>query len=360
MSDHQNASTPVVEGPGSTAAARTAGIGTSAARTARFVLGKASGMVVVLLIVSALTYAVFVLLPADPAQLACGRPCTPERLEAARGYMGLDEPPWKQYLLFLGGIFAGRTFGAGATAIECATPCLGYSFRLNESVTDLIISRLPVTVSIAVGAAVLWLLVGVVSGVVAAIKRGTAVDRLIILGAIAGVSAPSYLVGLLAILLFGFTFDMVPVSGYVPFTESPLDWAWHLVLPWTVLALLSAAVYARLTRAQMLDVMGQDFIRTARAKGLTEGRVITRHALRNVMIPVITLFGLDLGSLLGGAVITERVFSMPGLGSLLLDAVGNFDLPILVGVTLFSAAIIIVANFVVDLVYGVLDPRARS
>jgi len=146
----------------------------------------------------------------------------------------------------------------------------------------------------------------------------------------------------------------------VPFTESPLDWAWHLVLPWTVLALLSAAVYARLTRAQMLDVMGQDFIRTARAKGLTEGRVITRHALRNVMIPVITLFGLDLGSLLGGAVITERVFSMPGLGSLLLDAVGNFDLPILVGVTLFSAAIIIVANFVVDLVYGVLDPRARS
>jgi len=167
-------------------------------------------------------------------------------------------------------------------------------------------------------------------------------------------------VGLLAILLFGFTLDMVPVSGYVPFTESPLDWAWHLVLPWTVLALLSAAVYARLTRAQMLDVMGQDFIRTARAKGLTEGRVITRHALRNVMIPVITLFGLDLGSLLGGAVITERVFSMPGLGSLLLDAVGNFDLPILVGVTLFSAAIIIVANFVVDLVYGVLDPRARS
>ena len=153
---------------------------------------------------------------------------------------------------------------------------------------------------------------------------------------------------------------MVPVSGYVPFTDSPVDWAWHLVLPWTVLALLSAAVYARLTRAQMLDVMGQDFIRTARAKGLTEGRVITRHALRNVMIPVITLFGLDLGSLLGGAVITERVFSMPGLGSLLLDAVGNFDLPILVGVTLFSAAIIIVANFVVDLVYGVLDPRARS
>ncbi|SDC65393.1 peptide/nickel transport system permease protein [Sanguibacter gelidistatuariae] len=334
--------------------------GTSAARTARFVLGKASGMIIVLLVVSALTYAVFVLLPADPAQLACGRPCTPERLEAARGYMGLDLPSWKQYLLFLGGIFAGRTFGSGATAIDCAAPCLGYSFRLNESVTDLITSRLPVTFSIAIGAAVLWLVVGVAAGVVAAIKRGTVIDRAVMIGAIAGVSAPSYLVGLLGILLFGFTLNMVPVSGYVAFTESPLDWAWHLVLPWTVLAILMAAVYARLTRAQMLDVMGSDFIRTARAKGLTEQRVITRHALRNVMIPVITLFGLDLGGLLGGAVITEKVFSMPGLGALLLDAVGNFDLPVLVGVTLFSAAVIIVANFLVDLVYGVLDPRARA
>jgi peptide/nickel transport system permease protein len=330
------------------------------ARTLRFVAGRAAGMLLVLLIVSALTYAVFVILPADPAQLSCGRPCTPERLAAARGFMGLDRSVWAQYADFLRGIVAGRSYGSGPAAIRCAAPCLGYSFRLNESVTQLIVARAPVTFSIAIGAAVLWLAAGVAAGVVAAVRRGTAVDRAVMLGAVTGVSAPSYLVGLLAILLFGFTLDMVPVSGYVPFTQSPVEWAWHLVLPWAVLALLSAAVYARLTRALMLEVMGTDFVRTARAKGLKEIRVITRHALRNVMIPVITLFGMDLGSLLGGAVITEKVFSMVGLGALLLDAVGNVDLPVVVGVTLFSAALILVANFVVDLVYGVLDPRVRA
>lgn len=326
----------------------------------RFVASKVAGLALVLLIVSALTFAVFVLLPADPAQLSCGRPCTPQRLEAARGYMGLDRSAWNQYADFLRGIVAGRTFGAGPTAITCDAPCLGYSFRLNESVTTLIVSRLPVTFSIAIGAAVLWFVGGVAAGVVAAIRRGTLTDRFVILGAVTGVSAPSYLVGLLGILLFGFTLDVVPVSGYVPFTKSPVGWAWHLVLPWAVLALLSAAVYARLTRALMLDVMGTDYIRTARANGLTERRVVTRHALRNVLIPVVTLFGLDLGALLGGAVITEKVFSMAGLGSLLLDAVGNVDLPIVVGVTLFSAALILVANLVVDLLYGLLDPRVRT
>ena len=165
------------------------------------------------------------------------------------------------------------------------------------------------------------------------------------------------LIGLLGILLFGFTLNVVPVNGYVPLTENPVQWAWHLVLPWCVLAFLSAAVYARLTRAQMLDVLGEDYIRTARAKGLREGRVVWRHGLRNVLIPVVTLFGLDLGSLLGGAVITERVFSMRGLGALLLDAVGSRDLPLIVGVTLFAAFLIVFANFVVDLVYGAIDPR---
>jgi peptide/nickel transport system permease protein len=150
---------------------------------------------------------------------------------------------------------------------------------------------------------------------------------------------------------------MVPVGGYVPLTQNPVQWVWHLVLPWSVLALLSAAVYARLTRGQMLEVLGEDYIRTARAKGLRERRVIGRHGLRNVLIPVVTVFGLDLGTLLGGAVISEKVFSMQGLGALLLDAVGTVDLPLIVGVTLFSAFLVIFANFLVDLVYGVLDPR---
>ncbi|MFC8597812.1 ABC transporter permease [Isoptericola sp. NPDC057191] len=326
----------------------------------RFLGTRVGSMVFVLLAVSLLTYAVFVLLPADPAQLACGRPCTPERLETARAFMGLDQNFVVQWWNFVTGIFTGRTFGSAGAQISCPAPCLGYSFVLRQPVTDLIVGRLPVTFSIAIGAAVLWLLAGVAGGVVAAVRRGTAVDRAIMITAITGVSAPSYLVGLLGILLFGFTLDMVPVNGYVPFTTSPVDWAWHLVLPWCVLAFLSAAIYARLTRAQMLDALGSEYVRTARAKGITERRVVTRHALRNVLVPVVTLFGLDLGVLLGGTVITEKVFSMAGLGALLLDAVGNTDVPLLVGVTFFSAALIVVANLLVDVVYGVMDPRVRA
>lgn len=326
----------------------------------RFLGTRLGSMVFVLLAVSLLTYAVFVLLPADPAQLACGRPCTPERLETARAFMGLDQSFLVQWWNFVTGIFTGRTFGSAGAQISCPAPCLGYSFVLRQPVTDLIVGRLPVTFSIAIGAAVLWLLAGVTGGVVAAVRRGTAVDRAIMVTAITGVSAPSYLVGLLGILLFGFTLDMVPVNGYVPFATSPVDWAWHLVLPWCVLAFLSAAIYARLTRAQMLDALGSEYVRTARAKGITERRVVTRHALRNVLVPVVTLFGLDLGVLLGGTVITEKVFSMAGLGALLLDAVGNTDVPLLVGVTFFSAALIVVANLLVDVAYGAMDPRVRA
>ena len=326
----------------------------------RFAGTRLASMVFVLLAVSLLTYAIFVLLPADPAQLACGRPCTPERLETARAFMGLDQNFLVQWWNFVTGIVTGRTYGSAGAEITCPAPCLGYSFVLRQPVTDLIVGRLPVTFSIAIGAAVLWLLAGVAGGVVAAVRRGTVVDRAIMVTAITGVSAPSYLVGLLGILLFGFTLDMVPVNGYVPLTTSPVDWAWHLVLPWCVLAFLSAATYARLTRAQMLDALGSEYVRTARAKGITERRVVTRHALRNVMVPVVTLFGLDLGVLLGGTVITEKVFSMAGLGALLLDAVGNTDVPLLVGVTFFSAALIVVANLLVDVVYGVMDPRVRA
>lgn len=325
--------------------------------TVRFLAGRLFGIVLVLLIIIAVTYAVFYLLPADPAQLSCGKPCTPQRLAKAREFMQFDKPWWNQFWDFTAGIVSGRTFGEGGAAVHCSAPCFGYSFRLNESVTALIVQRFPVTFSIALGAAAIWLLVGVSTGIIAAVKRGTVIDRATMTVTIAGVSAPSYLVGLLGILLFGFTLNVVPANGYVPFTTDPIEWAWHLILPWCVLAFLSAAIYARLTRAQMLEVMNEDYIRTARAKGLRERRVVGRHALRNVLIPVVTIFGLDLGSLLGGTVITETVFSMNGIGSLLLDGVGNLDLPLVVGVTLFAAFLIIIANFVVDMVYGVLDPR---
>lgn len=328
-------------------------------RLLRFAALRFGGMLLVLLVISLATFAVFYLLPTDPARMSCGKPCTPENLALARQFMGFDEPWIQQYLDFLGGIFTGRTFGSGATAIVCSAPCFGYSFQQNTPVLQLIGDRLPVTASLAIGSAVLWLVFGVAAGVFSALRKGKLTDRLTMTVALAGVSSPAYLVGLLGILLFGFTLDVVPVGGYVSFAESPVDWAWHLVLPWLVLAFINAAIYARLSRGQMLDVLGEDFIRTARAAGLAERTVVGKYALRNVLLPVVTVFAIDLGSLLGGAVITERVFALPGLGGLMVDAVHQIDLPLLMGLSLFAAFFVVLANFLVDLTYGLLDPRAR-
>lgn len=314
-------------------------------------------MVVVLLAVSLVTYLVFYILPADPARRECGRICSPSQLAQVRSFMGLNHPVWRQYLDFVGGIFAGRTFGTGHGAIPCPAPCLGYSFQQNKTVLALIGQTFPVTLSIAVGAAVLWLVGGVAAGTISALRQGRIVDRAVMTGAVIGVSAPSYLVGLLCILLLGFRLGILPTGEYVSIASNPVQWAYHLVLPWCVLAFITAAVYARLTRSQMLDALGQDYVRTARAKGLSERRVIGRHALRNVMIPVISVFGVDVGLLLGGAVITEKVFSMYGMGALLIGSIGTSDLPVVTGVTLVAAAFVVFANFAVDLTYKLLDPR---
>ncbi|MDX3000527.1 ABC transporter permease [Kribbella solani] len=322
-----------------------------------FIVRRLFAALLVMLALSLAVYLVFYAIPADPAHLACGKPCTPDRLEQARHFMQLDQSTLQQYLRFLKGIFAGRTFGEGTAAVHCNAPCFGYSFPLARPVTTLILDRLPITASITLGAAVLWLLIGVSLGVIAALNRGRLLDRLAIGVALVGVSTPSFLLGLLAILVFGFWLNMVPVNGYVPFGDSPVDWVWHLVTPWIVLALLQAASYIRLTRAQMLEELNLDYITTARAKGAGETRVVLTHGLRGVLVPVITLFGLDLGTLLGGAILTEKVFSMQGLGDLLISAVNQLDVAVVVGVTLFAAFLIILANLVVDIVHGVLDPR---
>ncbi|MEU4193889.1 ABC transporter permease [Kribbella sp. NPDC026611] len=322
-----------------------------------FVIRRLFSALLVMLALSLAVYLVFYAIPADPAHLACGKPCTPDRLEQARHFMQLDQSTMQQYLSFLKGIFAGRTFGEGSAAVHCNAPCFGYSFPLARPVTTLIVERLSITASIAVGAAVLWLLLGVSLGVVAALNRGRLLDRLSVGVALLGVSTPSFLLGLLAILVFGFWLNMVPVNGYVAFTDSPVDWAWHLVTPWLVLAVLQAAAYIRITRSQMLEELNLDYITTARAKGAGEARVVLTHGLRGVLVPIVTLFGLDLGGLLGGAILTEKVFSMQGLGDLLITAVGSLDVAVVVGVTLFAAFLIILANLVVDIVHGALDPR---
>jgi peptide/nickel transport system permease protein len=321
----------------------------------RYIGFRLLGIVVVLFVIATVTFAIFYLLPADPAQLSCGRPCTSEALARASAFMGTDLPWWQQLGEFLKGIVVGRHFGQ----LDCDAPCFGYSFQRNTSVTDLVVDRFPITASIAIGAALLWLVTGVAGGVISALRRGTALDRGIMTVAIAGVSTPVYLAGVIAILLFGFVLRWLPTTGYVPFEDDPWEWFRHLLLPWATIAFVSAAVYTRLTRGEMLDVLGLDYVRTARAKGISESRVVVRHGLRTALLPVITVFGLDLGALLGGTVIVEKVFSLPGLGSLLIDAVNYLDLQLIVGLTLYSAFVVVLLNFIVDLVYGFVDPRVR-
>lgn len=332
-----------------------------------FLIKRSASAVLVLTLIAVVLFLIFFMLPANPAQLACGKPCTPERLARVSAFMGTDAPWYEQLGNYIRGIFFGREFGtnsassgisAAGAAIICSSPCLGWSFTLNEPVTDLIMSRFAVTASLAIGAALLWVIIGVVTGVISASKEGSLFDRAFRALSSVGISSPAYLIGMLAILAFAVYLPIFPTGGYVNFSDDPLGWLQHLLLPWIVLALLSAAYYTRLTRAHMLDELQQDYMRTALAKGMPRTKVITRHALPNVMLPVLTMFGLDLGGLLGGAVITERVFSMQGLGSLLLDSVKNLDLQVLVGVTLFAAALVIVANLIVDICYRFIDPRA--
>ncbi|GGK65039.1 ABC transporter permease [Nocardia camponoti] len=311
----------------------------------------------VLVAVSLLTYLVFYFLPADPAQLACGKPCTPGNLLRAQEFMGLDQSWYEQCWHFLAGLIVGRSFGAGGDQIHCAAPCLGYSFQENQTVLALIGERLPVTLSVTLGAAVLLLASGVGLGLLAAVREGSRLDRFVTNTTAIGLSMPTYLVGLLAIYVFGFQLDMIPVGGYVPFTTDPVDWAWHLVAPWFVLAWTGAGVYVRLTRSNLIDALGQDYIRTARANGLPERRILLHHGLRNGSVPVLTYFGVEVSLLLGGAVITETVFGMPGLGRLMLDGVSQVDLPTVVGMTVFSAFLVVAGNLLVDIVVRVLDPR---
>lgn len=332
-----------------------------------FLIKRSASAVLVLTLIAVVLFLIFFMLPANPAQLACGKPCTPERLARVSAFMGTDAPWYEQLGNYIRGIFFGREFGtnsassgisAAGAAIICSSPCLGWSFTLNEPVTDLIMSRFAVTASLAIGAALLWVIIGVVTGVISASKEGSLFDRAFRALSSVRISSPAYLIGMLAILAFAVYLPIFPTGGYVNFLDDPLGWLQHLLLPWIVLALLNAAYYTRLTRAHMLDELQQDYMRTALAKGMPRTKVITRHALPNVMLPVLTMFGLDLGGLLGGAVITERVFSMQGLGSLLLDSVKNLDLQVLVGVTLFAAALVIVANLIVDICYRFIDPRA--
>ena len=322
--------------------------------------------VFLLLVVSMITFAIFFLVPRlagqDSYQLAVqyvGRNPTPAAVHAIERKLGFDQSLVVQYGRFVRGIVLGAHYDAGPDKTYCPPPCFGYSFRNQQPVWPMMLSDLPVTASLAFGAAVLWLVFGTAIGVLSALRRGTVFDRAAMGIALAGVSLPIFFTGLVALELFSFKWPIFPNVQYVGLTQNPLLWARNLILPWTTLAFLYAALYARLTRAGMLETMGEDYIRTARAKGLAERKVIVKHGLRAALTPIVTIFGMDLGLLLGGAVLTEFTFSMHGLGLFTVLAIQNNDLPEILGVVMLAAFFVVIANLIVDILYAVVDPRVR-
>ncbi|MFF8845004.1 ABC transporter permease [Streptomyces sp. NPDC015127] len=317
------------------------------------------GVAGVLIAIGAVTFTIFYVLPSDPAAAACGKSCSAERLEAIRAHMGLDQPLWRQFADFVTGIFTGRTMGSGTYALHCDFPCLGYSYENSQGVWDLLMDRLPVSASLAVGAAALWLLLGLTAGVTAALRKDTLTDRALMVGAVGAASVPVYFTSMMLIYGLIRVAGLLPYPQYVAFGSDPVGWAANLLLPWLALAVLYAAMYARQSRSSMIETMAEPFIRTARAKGLPRRTVVVKHGMRAGMTPILTIFGMDLGGLLAGAVITESIFGLPGIGRLFYGALSTGDQPVILGVTLLAATFIVVANLAVDLLYAVVDPRVR-
>ncbi|GAA3729026.1 ABC transporter permease [Salinactinospora qingdaonensis] len=333
-----------------------------------YILRRLVAGVGLLLVVSMVVFAIFFLVPrvagADADTLAAryvGKSPSPEAVAAVKERLNLDDPIAVQYAEFVKGLVMGTDYDSGTDVIHCSAPCFGYSFNNNLEVWPQLVDRLPVTASLAAGAAVIWLGAGVSIGVLSALRRGTLIDRAAMVTALAGVSLPIFFTGLVSLALLSYQWQIFPPGGsYTPLLDNPLEWAYGLILPWLTLAFLYAAMYARMTRAGMLDTMGEDYIRTARAKGLPERTVVTKHGLRAALTPIITIFGLDLGLMLGGAVLTESTFSLPGLGKFAVDAIRANDLPVVLGVTMFTALFVVVANLLVDLLYVWVDPRVRA
>jgi peptide/nickel transport system permease protein len=322
----------------------------------RFLIRRTLGAALILLVISAVTFFLFFALPSDPALLACGKQCTPQLLDTIRHNLGIDTPVPVQYWHFLTGIFVGRTIGGAS----CAAPCLGYSFVNNQPVLQTLLDRFPATLSVALGAGVLVLTAGVGLGIIAALRRGKALDKISMGVALVGASFQIYFFGIVARYIFVDQLAWLPLPGYTPITSDPAGWAGGMLLPWITLAVVNAATYARFSRSSMLESLSEEHVRAARAKGLGPWGVYFKHAWRGAMTPVITLFGIDLGLFLGGALITETTFNIPGIGKLAVDSVTNSDLPMIMGTVLVASTAMVVANIAVDACYAFIDPRVRA
>lgn len=319
----------------------------------RYLIRRALFMVLVLIVVSLITFLIFVKLPAgDPARRAAGKTTTPENVEAARRAFGLDKPVYVQYARFAQGLIPWPGLFLNEDVY--------FSYSNFIPVKEEIFNRLPVTIALALGAAGTWLLIGVPVGILSAVRRRSIGDRVAMVFALFGVSAPVFWLAYLFLFIFWFKLQWAPSSGIpigMSVTEAILTG--RFILPWLVLALAFAAFYARMIRGNLIETMGEDYIRTARAKGLSERRVIYKHGLRSALTPVVTMFGLDLGILLGGAFITETVFNLPGIGQFAVRSIYNNDFPAVMGVTIFAAFFIALSNLLVDVAYAFLDPRVR-
>lgn len=312
---------------------------------ARFVLRRVTAMVFVMFAVSLLTFLIFFIIPGgDPAIRMAGKNPTPQIIAAIEVEWGFDQPLYVQYGNMMSKVFGGDL--------------ISYDARVD--VVDQIVDRLPRTLALAIGAAIIWLILGVALGLFSAVRAGGFSDRVLTVLALVGISMPVFWVGALMNYYLGYRAGLFPAGGYVPFAESPWQWLYHLIMPWTALALLFIGVYSRVLRSNALDILNEDYVRTARAKGLTERRVLLHHVLRNSLIPVITLWGLDLGIVLGGgAILTETVFDIQGVGQYFAESISRLDVPPVMAVVLLGAFFIVLLNTVVDILYAFLDPRIR-
>jgi peptide/nickel transport system permease protein len=318
----------------------------------RYIIRRLLWVALVLLIIVFLTYVIFFLLPAgDPAVRFAGKSRNPQVLASIRATFGLDRPWYLQYVRFTRNVFLGDQYG---------WPGLGISFSTREALKDIIFGRLLITMQLALGGAIVWLAVGIPIGILSALRPRSLMDRVAMGLAILGISMPVFFLGPLALYLFWFKLGWLPGTGYYPLGQYGFgQWFSHWILPWCVIAVLYAAYYARMSRANLMETMGEDYIRTARAKGISERRVVLKHGLRASLTPVVTIFGLDLAGLLGGAIITETVFNLPGIGQYTIISVGNLDLYAILDITVIAAFFVTMANLVVDVVYAFLDPRVR-
>lgn len=317
----------------------------------RYIARRLLWVLLVVILVTFFTFVIFfVMPPVDPAVLFAGRAPSPRLIEQVRESFGLDQPFLVQYGLFLKRIFLGDEYG---------WPGFGLSFVTRSPIRENFLDRAWVTVQLAGGAAVVWLILGISIGITSALKRGKWQDRTAMGFALFGVSAPVFWLGLMALYLFWEKLHWLPGTGYVPFSESASQWFLHLLLPWVVLALLFAAFYARMVRGSLLETFGEDWMRTARAKGLSERKVVFKHGLRASLTPVVSMFAVDLGTLLGGAIITETVFNLPGLGTYVVRSVQNGDIPVILDVVVFAGLAVAIMSVVADILYALLDPRVR-